>query len=126
MVNDPMIKRTFRPSGSGYVSCNGGACVSCPPYVIARLALKCEGYVDLPDGYTPATLETIKALTGWLDRETGISHRQADELADIGGQLLALWDHGALHLEWWEQDSITHLMNTITKEKARDRADLRA
>lgn len=116
MAIHPEIRASFSPALHGFASRNGGPFISCPPYVIAGVAV--SGRADsvvLPDGYDAGTLERIKSITGWVDQEMFVSDRQARELAQIGRQLLALNSENKIQpqLSVFEEQSITHLVSLL-------------
>jgi hypothetical protein len=115
MTPDPDIAASFRATADGYVSCNGGGFISCPPYVIANVASRPDGTLELPEGYGPSVLDQIKALTGFVGRTVFISFRQGDELAQIGAQLLALEADGKIELRFSERQSIVHLIEVVNR-----------
>jgi len=109
----PEIRASFRPDGhGGFVSRNGGAFISCPPYVIAKAAS--GRALELPDGYDEDTLERVMAITGWVEQDVYISGRQAHELAQIGRRILALAE-GAIDppLGYFERQSVEHLIQEV-------------
>lgn len=113
----PEISASFRPDGhGGFISCNDGWPISCPPFVIAVIAgNRVEpGTLELPEGYDADTLEQVKAITGWTGRDVYISARQAGELAQIGRQILSLAE-GAIEppLGYFERQSVQHLVQEV-------------
>ena len=110
----PEVRDSFRANGhGGFISRNGGFPISCPPYTIASLAATDPGLLTLPEGYGEDTLERIKDITGWTDRDVYISGRQASELAQIGRQILALSAAGKTNLGYFADQSIEHLVRTV-------------
>lgn len=115
---DPEIRASFRTNEVGFVSRSAGGFISCPPYIIASVAQRriAEGAeLSLPEGYSNDTLEIIQGQTGWLDRDTRVSPRQAEELAQIGRQVLTLNEQGAVQppLNLTEKQSIGHLVTLV-------------
>ena len=112
----PEIAATFRPDGCGaYTSRGGGGFISCPPYVIADIASGLNGLIDLPEGYDRETLEQVKAITGWTDRDVRISPRQALELAGLGRQIVALHADGKADVGYFERMSVEHLVSVVER-----------
>lgn len=113
---DPEIGATFRADGhGGFTSRNGGAFISCPPYVIASVAAdRVLGSLELPEGYDWEVLGRIQAITGWVKQDVYISARQAGELAQIGRQILRLAeDQIEPPLGYFERQSVEHLIRTV-------------
>lgn len=115
---DPEIQRSFRPSSVGFVSRSVGGLISCPPYVIASVARRqvVEGAeLTLPEGYDNDTLSGVQDLTGRLEQDVRISSRRADELAQIGRQILILDEQGQIQppLTAYQKQSIGHLVTLV-------------
>ncbi|UJW28755.1 helix-turn-helix domain-containing protein [Saccharothrix sp. AJ9571] len=117
-VTDPEIIATFRRESGGFVSRSAGGFISCPPYVIASVAADRVrgGALKLPDGYDNDTLDQIKSISGFVERDTRISLRQAAELAHIGTQILELNSEGKVQptLNHFEKQSIVHLLAIVS------------
>ena len=111
-MTDPEITTSFRADGPGFISCNGGGFISCPPYVIATTAQQVQG-LTLPDGYDTNTLARIRCLTGFVGQDVLISGRQGEELADMGLQILEAADRGEIKLGFYQRQSIQHLLNVV-------------
>lgn len=116
---DPEIEGTFREDADGYVSRNAGGFISCPPSVIARCAANRvpPESLTLPAGYTRESLDQLMAITGFVDRDVRISGRQAEELAQMGEQLLELHRAGKVQppLGPFEEQSVAHLLSTVSR-----------
>lgn len=112
-VTDYVIQKSFRHCESGgFTSCSMPF-VSCPPYIIADIALAAG--VALPEGYTAGTLESIKSITGWTGRNIHITRRQAEELAEIGESILELHRQGKIIPAISRRQSIEHLIHEVKK-----------
>lgn len=119
----PDVQRTFRQSSNGYISRSDAESSPAPPYVIATAARNLPPDSPLPTGYDADTLDRIRSLTGWVDRDVAISPRQADELAEIGTLILTLHSEGNLpcDLNAFQQMSIRHLLNVVRASRSRGR-----
>lgn len=120
---DPEVNASFRTSSVGFVTRSSGGFVSCPPYVIASVARRrvVEGSeLTLPDGYDNDVLAQTEALMGGVDQDVRVSHRQADELAQIGRQILALNEQGSVQppLSYYEKQSVSHLVALVDRVSA--------
>lgn len=113
------IRESFRPRQRGFISTNMEGGVSCPPYVIAWVATEQvvdRGSIRLPNGVDEDVLNHIRGVTGWTGREVEVSRRQAEELADIGRQLLALPEDAIVPpLSWIQRDLISHLIALVDR-----------
>jgi len=119
----PEVEASFRADGhGGFISRNGGGFVSCPPYVIAAAAARAAaGLLVLPEGYGTHILEQVKNLTGWAERDVHVSGRQAEELAEIGRQLLAAGEEKiSPPLGYFERQSVEHLVRLTEAVKTGD------
>jgi hypothetical protein len=112
------VARSFRKESSGYISRSAGGSISCPPYVIADCAARRvpPNSLQLPDGYDQEVLDQIMDITGFVDRDVRISRRQADELAQIGAQLLKLHSQRKVQppLGYYEEQSVAHLVQVVS------------
>lgn len=107
------IGKSFRWCVSGgFTSCNMPL-VSCPPYIIADIAL--DTGVALPEGCTSEVLENIKFITGYFGKDVHVTRRQAEELAEIGESILELHRQGMVILPLSRQQSIEHLIHEVKK-----------
>ncbi|MGW3954637.1 hypothetical protein ACWEKM_27730 [Streptomyces sp. NPDC004752] len=115
---DPEIRGTFRVDADEYISRNAGGFISCPPSVIARCAAHrvAPESLTLPAGYSQESLAQIMAITGFVDQDVRISGRQAEELAQMGEQLLKLHSAGKVQppLGPFEEQSVAHLLDTVS------------
>lgn len=103
--------RSFRKTGGDYFISRNILLVSCPPYVIAKLAIRHE--TELPEGYDTCTLERIMSITGWTEYDVSISPRQAAELVMIGKQLAVLHEAGKISLTFFQEQSIRHMIREV-------------
>lgn len=71
--------------------------------------------LSLPDGCNNDTLAQTAAATGWVDQDVKVSPRQADELAQIGRQILILDKQGSVQppLSYYEKQSVGHLIALV-------------
>lgn len=87
----PVNSRIFRQHGYGYMTNTLSSFEQSPVFVIASVAeklIKAGREVALPGEYTVEVLDNVKWLTGYYDRDIAVSGRQAEEMAEIGRQLL--------------------------------------
>jgi len=124
---DPEVLESFLPAKlqlsqkqtvPGFVSRSAGGFISCPPYVIASVAARRvapEAQLDLPEGYDQSVLEHIQDTTGFVDVDVAVSSRQAEELSQLGAQILALNQRGEIQppLSYFEEQSVRHLVNIV-------------
>jgi hypothetical protein len=97
------------------VSRNLSGFISCPPFVIAYAASRVPpGLLDLPGGYDQDMLERIRGLTGFPERDVQVTVKQAQELAQIGAQLLKLHSEGVVDLGYFEKQSVIRLVDLVT------------
>ncbi|MDO0936598.1 hypothetical protein QQY66_34630 [Streptomyces sp. DG2A-72] len=115
------VALTFRRDSSGFVSRSDGGLLSCPPYIIARCAARRvpPESLKLPDGYDQEALDQIMAITGFVDRDVRVTSRQAEELAQIGAQLLEMQAHGKVQppLDHFEHQSVAHLVRIVSASR---------
>ncbi len=116
---DPVISNSFRFAGSKFVSRNPGGFYSCPPRVIARIVRDriVEGaHLELPEGYSIDTFDTIAATTGFVETDVDISLRQAAELAITAWNLQELNESGQVQppIDRMEHQHIAHLLASVT------------
>lgn len=114
---DPDVADSFRADSAGFVSRNLGGFISCPPFVIAHAASQVPPEsLELPEGYDQELLAHIRGLTGFPDRDVQVTLKQAQELAQIGAQLLQLHREGEVDLGYFGEQSVTHLVELVAKE----------
>ncbi|MEU5446898.1 hypothetical protein [Streptomyces californicus] len=96
-----------------------GGYISSPPYVIASCAVRRvpPEALTLPDGYDQDVLAQIITAAGFIDQDVRIAGRQAEELAQIGAQLLELDSQGKVQhpLGHYEKQSVAHLVHVVSK-----------
>ncbi|MFF3015834.1 hypothetical protein [Streptomyces sp. NPDC057939] len=96
-----------------------GGFVSSPPHVIASCAARRvpPESLTLPDGYDQEVLDQIIVAAGFIDQDVRVTGRQAEELAQIGAQLLELDDQGKVQhpLGHYERQSVAHLVHVVSK-----------
>jgi hypothetical protein len=116
---DPDIALTFQTEAHGFVSRNAGGFISCPPCVIVRCAAHRvpPESLNLPDGYDREMLDRIMGINGFVDRDVHVSDRQAQELAEIGVQLLDLHSEGKVQppLGYFEEQAVAHLVRVVSR-----------
>ncbi|KQX36999.1 hypothetical protein ASD97_10035 [Streptomyces sp. Root63] len=116
---DPEVAATFRADADGFISRSPGGVVSSPPYVIASCAVRRVPHeaLTLPDGYDQDVLGQIITAAGFIDQDVRVTGRQAEELAQIGAQLLELDSQGKVQhpLGHFEMQSVAHLVHVVAK-----------
>jgi hypothetical protein len=58
-------------------------------------------------------LERIRGLTGFPERDVQVTVKQAQELAQIGAQLLKLHSEGVVDLGYFEKQSVIRLVDLV-------------
>lgn len=73
--------------------------------------------LKLPDGWDQEVLDQIVMITGVIEQDVRITIRQAEELAQIGAQLLELDGQGKVQppLGHFEAQSVAHLVGTVAR-----------
>lgn len=115
---DPDVRDSFWAAGGAFVAKSERQVISNPVFKIASIATRrvVDGAnLELPEGYDNNTLENVEWLAGFQGKEVSVSGRQAEELAQIGAQLLALNEQGSIQppLDYFEEHSITHLVQLV-------------
>lgn len=111
---------TFYKNFGGDFTSRCDPSVSCPPSIIARVAqnrIVEDSEIVLPEGVTDESLSQIRGITGIYDKGVRITPRQAEELQDLGRQILALNENQKIQppLTLSEKASITHLIDVVGK-----------
>ncbi|MET8682000.1 hypothetical protein ABZW18_31590 [Streptomyces sp. NPDC004647] len=117
----PDVAMSFRAQSTGFVSRITDGFISCPPYIIAHCAASCvpPESLELPEGYDQDTLDQIKAITGFVEQDVRVTSRQAEELAQIGVQILELHSQGKVQppLGRLEKQSVAHLVGIVSRSR---------
>lgn len=111
---------TFRGDhASGYLAVTRKGGPKNPVYVTCHkaAALLEQGQdLELPAGFASDALSSYCLMASYDDREFKITRYQAEDIADIGKQVLEHFRNGKLYLEQDEVDAIEYLTEKVNEE----------